>query len=53
MIGPSTQARPRDFDRPRTIERRAAQQRLLRGLPQEPEAIPPNLLGRRYPAAVN
>ena len=53
VIGPSTEARPRDFAKPRTIERRAAQQRLLRGLPQEPEAIPPNWLGRQYPAAVN
>lgn len=52
-IGPSTEARPRDFARPRTIERRAAQQRLLRGLPREPEAIPPTPPGRRYPAAVN
>lgn len=52
-IGPSLEARPRDFANPRTIERRAAQQRLLRGLPREPETIPPAPISRRYPAAVN
>jgi hypothetical protein len=52
-IGPSLEARPRDFARPRTIERRAAQDRLLRGLPRQPETIPPNPVGIGYPAAVN
>ncbi len=52
-IGPSLDARPRDFARPRTIERRAAEQRLLRGMPRQPETIPPAPIGRRYPAAVH
>ncbi|MCH2211480.1 MAG: hypothetical protein MK110_09265 [Fuerstiella sp.] len=52
-IGPALDARPRDFDRPRTIERRAAEQRLLRGLPREPETLPPGRSGRLYPDAVN
>lgn len=51
-IGPSLEARPRDFARPRTIERRAAQQRLLRGLPRQPETIPPYSADRSYPAVV-
>ena len=53
-IGPPLDARPREFRIPRTIERRAAEQRILRGLPFMPENIPPLLpQGSRYPAAVN
>ena len=51
-IGPSTESRPPDFAQPRTIERRAAEQRILRGLPSDPESIPPPLTQRRHDSAV-
>jgi hypothetical protein len=40
-IGPSLESSPRDYDRPRTDSRRAAEQRLFQGLPIGPEFIPP------------
>ena len=40
-IGPGSEARPPDFARPRTESRRAAEQRLLQGLPSAPENVPP------------
>jgi len=40
-IGPDTMGRPRGFDRPRTAARKAAEQKLLQGLPSTPESIPP------------
>ena len=52
-IGPSLGARPRDFRAPRTIERRAAQNRLLQGMPHEPETIPPFPAGQNYSGAIN
>jgi len=51
-IGPSLNARPREFRQPRTIERRAAQNRLLRGRSLEPEATPPFPAGQSYPGVV-
>jgi len=52
-IGPSLDARPRDFIAPRTIERRAAQNRLLQGMPSEPETLPPFSTGLSYSGAIN
>ncbi len=52
-IGPSLGARPRDFRAPRTIERRAAQNRLLQGMPYEPETIPPFPAGQNYSSSIN
>ncbi len=52
-IGPALDARPRDFIAPRTIERRAAQNRLLQGMPHEPETIPPFPTGQSYSGAIN
>jgi len=53
-IGPAMEARPREFQIPRTLERRAAEQRIFRGLPVAPERIPPRMSqGNRYPAAVH
>ncbi|MEI7702888.1 MAG: hypothetical protein WCK86_24040 [Planctomycetia bacterium] len=40
-IGPSTDANPRGYDRPRSSARRAAEQRVFQGLPAGPESIPP------------
>ncbi len=40
-IGPDTMARPRDFARPRTAPRRAAELRLLHGIPSGPEHVRP------------
>lgn len=40
-IGPSLESSPRDYDRPRSLPRRAAEQRLFQGLPLGPEAVPP------------
>jgi len=40
-IGPSTDANPRGYDRPRSSSRRAAEQRVFQGLPAGPESIPP------------
>ncbi len=51
-IGPDLNDRPRDFRTPRTIERRAAQNRILYGQPVDPDALPPVPVGRRYPDAV-
>jgi hypothetical protein len=39
-LGPDTEAVPRDYDRPRSLERRAAEQRLLQGVPVGPESVP-------------
>ncbi|MCA9051873.1 MAG: hypothetical protein KDA89_24210 [Planctomycetaceae bacterium] len=39
-IGPGDESRPRDFARPRTETRRAAEQRILQGLPSGPENSP-------------
>jgi len=51
-IGPSLDARPREFRNPRTIEQRAAQNRLLQGVPQQPESIAPFPAGPIYPGSV-
>ena len=51
-IGPSLDARPREFRNPRTIERRAAQNRLLQGISQQPESIAPFPSGPIYPSSV-
>ncbi len=40
-LGGELSARPREFVRPRTEPRRAAEQRMLRGLQFGPETIPP------------
>jgi hypothetical protein len=40
-IGPSTDCAPRGYERPRSTPRRAAEQRLLQGLPVGPESVPP------------
>ncbi len=40
-LAPDTLARPRGYTRPRTEPRRAAEQRMLNGLRQEPDTIPP------------
>ena len=40
-IGPSTDSSPRGYERPRSISRQAAEQRLLQGLPVGPESVPP------------
>lgn len=39
-LGPDTEAVPRGYDRPRSLERRAAEQRLLQGVPVGPESVP-------------
>lgn len=53
-IGPVDSTRPRDYVRPRTEARRAAEQRLLNGLSTQPESIAPSHPqgGLRRPAAV-
>lgn len=40
-IGPSTDSTPRGYDRPRSEPRKAAEQKLMQGLPVGPEAVPP------------
>lgn len=40
-LGPDIGGRPPDFVRPRAAPRKAAEQRLLQGIPSGPEAIPP------------
>lgn len=54
-IGPTTDSSPQEYDRPRTIPRRAAEQRVLQGLPVGPESVPPGTPrgGLRRPQAVN
>lgn len=54
-IGPSTLSAPRGYERPRTTPRRAAEQRLLQGIPVGPESVPPGVPqgGLRRPQAVN
>ncbi|MEZ6122554.1 MAG: hypothetical protein R3C49_05185 [Planctomycetaceae bacterium] len=39
-IGPDSSGRPREYARPRTAPRKAAEQRLFQGLPNTPENIP-------------
>jgi hypothetical protein len=39
-IGPSLDSTPRGYERPRTEARRAAEQRMLQGLPVGPESMP-------------
>lgn len=39
-LGPSLDSAPRGYERPRSESRRAAEQRLLRGLQTAPETIP-------------
>ncbi|MFN9720155.1 MAG: hypothetical protein ACK58L_15765 [Planctomycetota bacterium] len=39
-LGPDTETTPRGYDRPRSVDRRAAEQRLLQGVPVGPEAVP-------------
>ena len=53
-IGPDAQGRPRDYARPRTESRKAAEQRLLFGLPGTPESMRPGSPqgGLKRPAAV-
>ena len=53
-IGPVESTRPRDYARPRTEARQAAEQRLLNGLSTQPESIAPSRPqgGLRRPAAV-
>ena len=53
-IGPDSGGRPREFSVPRTESRRAAEQRLLYGLPSMPEASPAGTPrgGLRRPLAV-
>ncbi|MEQ9408630.1 MAG: hypothetical protein RIK87_12920 [Fuerstiella sp.] len=52
-LGPDMQSRPREYSRPRTAPRRAAEQRLLQGIPSGPEYAPPGdpRGGLRRPAA--
>lgn len=45
--GPSTEGNPRDYDRPRTAVRRAAEQRLFQGIPAGPESKPQSSTPRR------
>ncbi|MCA9036233.1 MAG: hypothetical protein KDA91_13950 [Planctomycetaceae bacterium] len=40
-IGPSMDSTPREYNRPRTEPRRAAEQRLMQGIPIGPEYVPP------------
>lgn len=53
-LGPDTMSRPREFTRPRSESRRAAEQRLLQGVPVGPEHVPPGVPqgGLSRPAAV-
>ena len=53
-MAPGTESRPRAFIRPRNEARRAAEQRILQGLPSSPEMIPPGAPqgGLSRPAAV-
>lgn len=53
-IGPDSGARPREYSVPRTESRRAAEQRLLYGLPSMPESSPAGAPrgGLRRPLAV-
>ena len=39
-FGPSTDSTPRGYDRPRSLPRQAAEQRLLQGVPVGPESVP-------------
>ncbi len=39
-IGPSLDSSPRGYDRPRSEQRRAAEQRMLQGVPVGPEGVP-------------
>lgn len=39
-IGPSTDANPRGYERPRSTARRAAEQRVFQGIPVGPESVP-------------
>ncbi|MEZ6062533.1 MAG: hypothetical protein R3C19_19495 [Planctomycetaceae bacterium] len=53
-LGPDTLSRPREFTRPRSEPRRAAEQRLLQGVPVGPEGVLPGVPqgGLSRPAAV-
>ena len=42
-IGPSLDSSPRGYDRPRSEQRRAAEQRLFQGVPVGPEYVPPGV----------
>jgi hypothetical protein len=42
-IGPSLDSTPRGYDRPRSEQRRAAEQRVFQGVPVGPEAVPPGV----------
>ncbi len=42
-IGPSTDSSPRGYERPRSVSRQAAEQRLLQGVPVGPESVPPGV----------
>jgi hypothetical protein len=42
-IGPSTDATPRGYERPRSQTRRAAEQRLFQGIPVGPENVSPGV----------
>jgi hypothetical protein len=44
-IGPSTEASPRGYERPRSLARRAAEQRLFQGIPVGPESMPSGVPG--------
>ena len=54
-IGPSTGSSPRGYDRPRSLPRRAAEQRLFQGIPAGPESVAPGapLGGLQRPRAIN
>ncbi len=39
-LGPDTETAPRGYDRPRSVDRRAAEQRLFQGVPVGPEGVP-------------
>lgn len=53
-IGPSMDSSPREYNRPRTEPRRAAEQRMFQGLPVGPEFVPPGppQSGLKRPRAV-
>jgi hypothetical protein len=54
-IGPSTGSSPRGYERPRSLPRRAAEQRLFQGMPAGPESVAPGapLGGLQRPRAIN
>jgi hypothetical protein len=54
-IGPSTGSSPRGYERPRSLPRRAAEQRLFQGIPAGPESVAPGapLGGLQRPRAIN